>query len=170
MTAMADNAPSQKPPRQITGRMVLFALIAFFGLIFAVNAYMIYVALSTFGGVETASAYKVGLAYDTEIAAAQAQESRAWKVEATLSGNDKGRTVQLGVLGKSSAPETGLMARARLSHPGDRRQDVELMLAEVSPGLYRASYAAPAGYRDLVIELFRGEERMFRSRSRVTLP
>ena len=40
----------QKP---LTGRSVLFMLIAFFGLVIAVNIVMVRAAISTFGGVDT---------------------------------------------------------------------------------------------------------------------
>ena len=44
---------------QITGLMVLGFMIAFFAIIVGVNVFMAHAAISTFGGVETASSYHV---------------------------------------------------------------------------------------------------------------
>ena len=41
--------------RQLTGRMVLICLVGFFVVVAGVNAIMIAAAISTFGGVETAT-------------------------------------------------------------------------------------------------------------------
>src|SRR5262245_30122302 len=67
---------------QVTGRMVLAALLGFFGLVAGVNAAMIYAAVSTFGGVETESSYRAGLAFAREAATVAAQDARHWSVTA----------------------------------------------------------------------------------------
>ena len=69
-------APTRTPSRQLTGRTVLVWLVAFFGVVFAVNAVMIHAAISTFGGVETASSYKAGLAFEQEVEAGAARRTR----------------------------------------------------------------------------------------------
>ena len=59
------------PARKVTGRMVLLCLLGFFAIVFAVNGVMIHEALSTFGGVETESAYQAGRKYEEDVAMAQ---------------------------------------------------------------------------------------------------
>ena len=49
---------------------MLVCLVAFFGVVAAVNAVHDPAAVSTFGGVETESSYQAGLAFSREIAAA----------------------------------------------------------------------------------------------------
>ena len=44
-------------PREVTGRHVLLSLVSFFGVVFAINGALVRAAISTFGGVETASSY-----------------------------------------------------------------------------------------------------------------
>ena len=56
-----DETQTDRPPRRWTGWTVLFALLGFFGVIFAVNGLMVYEALSTLSGVDTDSAYQAGL-------------------------------------------------------------------------------------------------------------
>ena len=75
-------------PAPITGRMVLLYFVAFFGIIFAMNFYMVRVAISSFSGVETESAYKAGLSFKNDVAAAHAQDARHWTVEASLQRGD----------------------------------------------------------------------------------
>jgi nitrogen fixation protein FixH len=57
-------------PKEVTGRMVLLCLIGFFFVVVGINAVMVRVAVSTFGGVETDSSYKAGLAFAKEAQAA----------------------------------------------------------------------------------------------------
>jgi len=68
--------------RPVTGRMVLFSLIAFFGVVIGVNMLMMKFAIDTLPGTEVDSAYGASLAYGREIIAARDQNSRSWKVDA----------------------------------------------------------------------------------------
>ncbi len=61
---------------RITGRMVLFSLIGFFGLIFAANAVLIWLAVSTHTAVVVSSSYMAGLGYLAELAPRQAPSWR----------------------------------------------------------------------------------------------
>ena len=53
----------------LNGRHVLIGLLLFFGTIFAVNGYFMFVALSTYTGVVADEPYRKGLAYNARIAA-----------------------------------------------------------------------------------------------------
>jgi len=156
-------------PRPLTGRTVLFCLLGFFGIILAMNVVLIRVAMSSFGGVETESAYKAGLAFNNDISAAQAQDARHWTVEANLHRGANGIRMTVFSLDGEGRPLQGLTAEARLSHPTDKRHDMMVDLSEVSPGSYQGLAAAPHGQWDLVISLKRNGEQVFRSKSRVIL-
>jgi nitrogen fixation protein FixH len=149
--------------------MVLFCLLGFFGTILAMNVFMVRVALSSFSGVETESSYKAGLAFKKDLAAAQAQEERRWAVDADLQKESDGTMVTVTVRDPESRPLTGLVTTARLSHPTDKRNDVTLDLSEVAPGRFQGLAATFQGQWDLVIEIRRDVETVFRSRSRVIL-
>jgi nitrogen fixation protein FixH len=155
---------------QLTGRMVLAGLVAFFGLVAGVNAVMIYAAISTFGGVETESSYRAGLAFAREMASAQAQDARHWNVSAKAVIEGKATVVEVMARDRSGQPITNLAATASLVHPTDRRADHAVPLVSDGGGLFRGTTAATAGQWDLVIELSRDDERLFRSKSRVWLP
>jgi nitrogen fixation protein FixH len=160
-------SPSGRAPRPITGRTVLLYFVSFFGIIFAMNFYMVRVAISSFSGVETESAYKAGLSFKNDVAAAHAQDARHWSVEASLQrGDSVGVTIT--ARGAQGQALSGLTPEIRLAHPTDKRRDVPLDFAELGPGQFKSLTALPEGQWDLVIALKREAETVFRSKSRIS--
>jgi nitrogen fixation protein FixH len=155
--------------RPVTGRAVLFSLIAFFAVISLVNGIMIHAAVSPFGGVETSSSYQAGLAFAREAEAARSQEALHWKVDARFRVTAGVTLLDIDARDAANAPLTGLGARAWLVHPTDRRFDRDLTLREAPAGHFGATVGNKPGQWDLVIELSRDGERLFRSRNRVVL-
>jgi nitrogen fixation protein FixH len=150
---------------------VFFCIFAFFGVVALVNAIMIRAAVTTFGGVETESSYKAGLAFSREEAAAAAQAKRHWTVMARILPAPAGQfRLDVTALDANGWPLAGYSASARLAHPTDARRDHRIEMTIVSPGRYTALAEAAAGQWDLMIDLIRGEERLFRSRERIVLP
>jgi len=150
--------------------MVLICLIAFFAVIAGVNLVLVRAAISTFGGLETESSYRAGLVFDREIATAQAQEARHWQVGAKVRPAADGATiVEMSVRDATGQPVTGLDASIRLAHPSDRRLDRALVTRADAAGHFHGATPLAMGEWDLVIELSRGEERLFRSKNRVTV-
>jgi nitrogen fixation protein FixH len=66
-------------------------------------------------------------------------------------------------------PLAGLTATAQLAHPNDRRADQAVSLNEGAAGQFRGTASPVVGQWDVVIELARDGERLFRSRNRVVL-
>lgn len=157
-------------PSELTGRAVLIWLVGFFVIVFAVNAVLVHAAISTFGGVETTSSYKAGLQFEHEVAVAERQDALHWQVSGKLTRNAAGEAV-LNVTARDAtgAPIDGLTADARLAHPADERFDHVVALRASGAGGFHGQTAAQAGQWDLVVDLYRGDKRLFRSRSRVTL-
>jgi len=159
-----------RKPKELTGRAVLFCFLGFFGIIVVMNAVLIRAATTTFGGVETPSAYKVGLAFNREIAAARAQEARHWTVDAKVTRNLQGNAVlAVNVRDRDGAPPVSIALAAKIAHPADTRRDQTLAIRQVAPGSFDGAIHAEPGQWDLVIDISRDGERLFRSKSRVTL-
>ena len=160
----------RKPARELTGRVVLFWLLGFFGIVFAVNAVLVRAAISTFGGVESTSSYKAGLQFGHEVAVAERQDSLHWQVSGKLTRDGAGQAV-LDVTARDAqgAPLAGLTADARLAHPADERLDHAIPVRPLTAGVFHGSAQAQPGQWDLIVDLYRGDKRVFRSRSRVTL-
>jgi nitrogen fixation protein FixH len=158
-------------PKPLTGRKVLLMLIAFFGVVIAVNVIMAKLAIQTLPGTEVDSAYSASLAYENDIAAARDQNARNWKVDAHIQrGSDGGATLEVEAHDNSGLPMSGLNFQGRFERPADRRADQAVTLAEVASGIYRGS--APMigpGQWDLVLEGDAAGQRMFLSRNRVLL-
>jgi len=158
-------------PKPLTGRMVLFMLVVFFGVVFGVNGLLMRLAIQTLPGTEVDSAYSASLAYEKEIAAARDQDARAWKVNAHVQrGADGGATVQVEARDNKGLPMAGLTFQGRFERPTDRRADQPVGLTDVGGGVYRGSAALIApGQWDLVLEGDAAGQRMFLSKNRVLL-
>ncbi|HLA19889.1 MAG TPA: FixH family protein [Pseudolabrys sp.] len=160
----------RKPPRELTGRAVLVCFLGFFGIVFAANALLVQVATSTFGGLETGSSYKAGLMFTREMAQAERQRALRWQVDGKLVRDRAGDAVlDISARDARGAPLAGLTAVARLAHPADARLDHAIPLRRTGGGAFRGETQAQPGQWELIVDLYRGDDRLFRSRSRVTL-
>jgi nitrogen fixation protein FixH len=160
----------QKQARILTGRHVLQWLVAFFGIVFAVNGVLVRAAISTFGGVETLSSYRAGLQFEQEVGLVARQDALHWQVTGKLARDSAGVAV-LDVTARDAqgAPLSGLTADARLAHPADDRLDRVIAVRSVAGGVFRGAAQAQPGQWELIVDLYRGDQRVFRSRSRVSL-
>jgi nitrogen fixation protein FixH len=148
----------------------LFCLVTFFAVVAGVNAIMMTFAVTTFGGVETKSSYQAGVQFAREEAAAEAQQTRHWQVTATLRPKINGLTeVELLARDATGQPLPGLDPTVALSHPTNRRLDRLVPMHADGNGRFHGAVEPQPGQWDLVIELARDGERMFRSRERVIL-
>jgi nitrogen fixation protein FixH len=158
-----------RSPRPLTGRIVLLWLLAFFGVVFAVNGVLVHEALSTLSGVDTESAYQAGRMFEHEVAMAKAQDARQWRVEAKVTPSVEGARIDLTARDAAGLPLRGLDASALLERPTDRRLDRDVAVAEGAPGEFHGSVDVERGQWDLVIELSRQGEQLFRSKNRIVL-
>lgn len=157
-------------PRELTGRTVLLCLVAFFTVVASVNAVMMTAAVTTFSGVETKNAYQAGVTFAREEAAAEAQESRHWRVNSSLRNEADGLTrVELSAQDRAGQPLAGLEATVSMIHPNDRRLDRPVDMQASAPGRFSGVVTPSPGQWDLVIELKRDGERLFRSKERIIL-
>jgi nitrogen fixation protein FixH len=176
MTARIERLPRTSPPSRqpgvLTGRRFLVYLLAFFGVMFSVNGFMTYQAITTFRGVDVDSVYRASRAFPTEIAAAQRQDALGWIVDLHPKRDPDGHTsIRLAPREAGGAPVTGLFVRARLEHPSNRYLDREFVLNETQPGIYLgAADQLEAGAWTVVVEAERGGERVYRSQNRTLLP
>lgn len=154
---------------QLTGRMVFFCLLTFFGVVVVVNSIMIHEALSTFGGLETESSYKAGRMFEQEVTMARAQDVRQWRVEAKITPAADGARLDIDARDAAGRPLTGIDATAVFERPTDRRLDRDVAVNESEAGHFHGSAMIPAGQWDLVVELWHQGERQFRSKNRVVL-
>jgi nitrogen fixation protein FixH len=155
------------PGRQLTGRMVLCMLLGFFGLVIAVNLFMVREAISTFGGVDTPSSYQAGLNFKADEAAAAAQDALHWRVDAQLAGAEHGQALTVTARDASGKPLSGFTVTAHFAHPADERHDLTVALRETEPGSYRGIAVVEPGQWGLDLAISRAGTRLFQSTNRV---
>lgn len=154
---------------RLTGRHVLFILVGCFAIVFGVNGYMIWRAVGSFPGVVTESSFRDSQRFNGEIAAAEAQAARGWKVEAQATrGNDGVVVISLVARDRDGRPLPGVAFHARLEHPAMRHLDHEVALAPV-PGASDRFEGRVAGVTTgkwgLAIEGDGAKERLFLSQN-----
>ena len=160
----------KKNCHELTGGKVLLWLAAFFAIVFAANGVLVQAAISTFGGVETLSSYKAGLQFKQELGLVERQDALHWQVSGTLTRDSAGVAVlDLTARDAQGGPLAGLTAEARLAHPADDRLDRVIAVRNVAAGVFHGAAEAQPGQWELIVELYRGDQRVFRSRSRVSL-
>lgn len=125
--------------KKFTGRHMAAILIAFFGVIIAVNLTMATFATRTFGGTVVANSYVASQKYNGWLAAARAQEALGWASQVTL-GDD--RRVRIAVTKGDQPLAVEVEGFAR--HPLGREGEVPLRFMVEGEGLV-ADAPLPAG-------------------------
>ncbi|WP_168201808.1 FixH family protein [Phreatobacter aquaticus] len=161
-----------RQPRPLTGRMVFAMFVAFFGVIIAVNGTMMTLAIETLPGTVTDSSYRSSQRFNQSLAEAREREARRWAVDANVARDGSGTAaVTISLRDAEGAPVDRISVSARLLHPVTRSNDRTFDVARTGPGTYVGTAdQAQAGAQDLVIEVKREGETMYRSRNRVLLP
>jgi len=164
------NEPPGAACRPLTGWRILLYLVGFFAVVMGVNGIMAYAALSTMRGTDTDSAYQAGRQFEQDVAMAKAQDARHWHVDAKVATAPTGAR-RLDVVARDAAgrPLSGIALSAVFERPTDGRLDQPVAVAEDAPGRFHGNAAIAPGQWDLVIELTRAGEPMFRSRNRIVL-
>ena len=151
----------------LSGRTVLLILLLFFGTIGSVNALLVYYALSTFRGEVADHPYEDGLAYNSTIAAARAQQARNWRVDVKLVPDGEGRYVEVSAHDAQGRLIQGLAMSGNFAAPADIALDRRVTMAEERPGVYSARVPVTSGRWDLEIAARRDGEIVFQSKSRI---
>ncbi|NQU62257.1 MAG: FixH family protein [Rhodospirillales bacterium] len=149
--------------RQITGRMVLFAVAGLFGVFLAANGALVFFALDSWPGLSTDKPYEKGLAYNRTLEAARKQAALGWRSTLSFDGAAKAGTTRVRIEAPGEAPITGLKARVTFRRPVKEGFDVIVDLKETAPGLYAALTALPlAGNWHAVIEASQNGQFVYR--------
>ena len=149
----------------LTGRKVLAILLGSFGAVFAANGLMAYDAVSTFSGEVANNPYEVGLEYNSQIAAADAQSGRHWKVDVTFAGAGVSATFR----DARGRPIPGLAVSGVFAAPADMSRDRRFAMREASGGVYVGGEKPASGVWDLKLIAARHGATLFQTKNRVEL-
>ncbi len=155
----------------IRGRHVLFAMLALFGIVIAVNLVFVYLALDTFTGVSRENPYQEGLAYNRALAARDAQRDLGWQGAVALAPADGGGDrITLTLTDRAGVPLNGLTLSGRLRRPTHEGMDQSLAWQAEAGGRYVAVVALPArGNWDLEVTADDGRNPPIEMKARLWL-
>jgi nitrogen fixation protein FixH len=125
---------------RLKGKHVLFILLGFFGVVFAVNGVFVYSALRTLPGLERGATYEAGLRYNTTLAEARAQENLHWSHKAQFLPASR---IGVTMASADGSPVAGLVIEGWLERPASDGADQHLIFKEVDTGRYEAAVETP---------------------------
>ena len=154
---------------QLEGWHVLAGLLAFFGVIFAVNGTFIYYALATHPGDDVKDAYVAGIEYNRELAEKREQQKLGWQASlAVKSDTRSGEFIEVAFVDAKGEPVRGLRINATLRSPVVASQDRPIKFVAEGPGVFRADVNGPPSAQwDLVVEARNDLGEVFRLRHRL---
>ena len=129
---------TQDGGRKLTGWHVLAIFVGGFGIIFAVNFYMAYSAVSTFPGMEVSSSYADSQTFDDR---REAQEALGWDASVALEGD----TLILTLVDDAGRPVYPAELDALLTRPTSRLEDQPLDLVRGPNGALTAPVSVSEG-------------------------
>src|SRR5262249_22023266 len=141
-----------------------------FGVVFAVNGFFVYKALSTAPGEESGASYEAGLRYNSILAAERTQNGLGWQHKIAL---DDG-ALRISVQDASGRPVTRLALAAEIERPAGST-GARLIFKEASDGIYRAPLSVSAGTWIVSITAKRpgqagAPESLYRAKERIWNP
>jgi nitrogen fixation protein FixH len=133
--------------KRFTGYHMTAIMLAFFGVVIAVNVTMATLAARTFGGTVVDNSYVASQRFNRWLADARAQDRLGWRTSLSL---DAGRRVVASV----SVPDVVVEAVAR--HPLGRAPDMALRFEPDGAGRWRSRASLPPGRWLVHLEVRRG--------------
>lgn len=157
---------------KLTGFHVLLIVIAFFGVMIAVNVAFISAAVKTYPGVSEKKSYFQGLHYNDTLADRAAQAQLGWKAEVSeVMREENAGVIVLRMKDADGGVLTGLALTGTLKRPAHSGEDQTLEFAHAGGGEYRAAIAAfSAGAWDLNAQAQNHAGETFDIEARVTAP
>jgi nitrogen fixation protein FixH len=122
------------------GRYIPWIFVAGFAVVFAVNAVMVWYAISSFSGLYTDHAREIGIHYNDVIAEQRERDALGWKVGTAWRPDT--RRLELSVAGPDGQPLVGAHVRIELVRPAEKGAPLPVAMAVVGMGAF-------AGYVDL---------------------
>lgn len=134
-----------KQARPFTGRHMAMIMVAFFGVVIAVNVYMARLASSTFTGVVVENSYVASQHFNRWLDEARAEDRLGWHARAVRDPDGH-------VLVTLAGAPAGAQVRGDAWHPLGRAPDHDLRFAPVAAG-FRSAEPLPAGRWRIRIEV-----------------
>ncbi|MEM5517587.1 FixH family protein [Henriciella sp. AS95] len=130
----------QGPDAKLKGWHVLLIMMAFFGLMFAVNGVFLYSAITSFPGEDVEKSYLQGLNYNDTLEAKREQAELGWTMRAGLADRSN-ETLRVEVNNKDGLPVSRLSVLAQFRRNATTSGDTTLPMEAVAdePGVYEVA-------------------------------
>jgi nitrogen fixation protein FixH len=140
-------------PRRFTGRHMAAILVAFFGVVIAVNVMMARLAVRSFGGEVVENSYVASQHFNRWLDEAAVEQALGWRVQVARRTDDRLSVRLDGVPAKSVV----LIGEAR--RPLGVRPDRTLRFVRVADGSFVSTSPLPTGRWRLRLEVRAGDRR-----------
>lgn len=158
------DAPAARPS-VVTGRHVLFAVVAFFLVVIGLDTLFTIWAVRTFPGEVSPRAYEDGLAYNRILAERRAEAALGWRAKVTQGARPGLVTVRFADAGGKSIE--GLRVKAAFTRPATQSGSRDATLTAAPAGEYVGGPALAEGAWDLTLTASDAQGRAFQARRRL---
>jgi len=136
-----DDTPTATPPREFTGKHMLAIMVAFFGVIIAVNIGMATLASKTWTGLVVKNSYVASQDFNDHLEASRIQEKLGW--QSTLSYENG--ALEFALMDKNDKPVNMDLVMVELGRPAFEQQDQKIELVKIGDGKYRGEVVLAPG-------------------------
>lgn len=149
-----------------SGAHIPWLFVGGFALVIAVNAVMVWFAVSSFSGLYSAHPRDDGLRYNETLARQRARDALGWVVE--VAWEPATRRLTVAARDAAGAPLAGARVEASLVRPAEKRAPLALALQPVDLGRFAAAVDLPAhGNWDVDVIVDAGGQRWAATRRMV---
>lgn len=141
--------------RTFTGRHMTMILVAFFGVVIAVNLVMARAAIGTFGGTVVDNSYVASQNYNDWLAQGRAQRALGWN--AALS-RDAGGFLLVTLTASGTALTDASAVTATVRPPLGRAEVQTVRFIALDEGRYRSDQPIGTGRQDVKLTVVRGTD------------
>jgi len=128
-------------PKPFTGRHMLFAMLAFFGVVIAVNLTMAMLASKSWTGLVVKNSYVASQAFNRELEQAKLQHARGWTGAISYTQG----AIELKLTDSHDAPVVLRDVMVLVGRPAFEQLDHRLPMQDFGNGVYRVDDALTAG-------------------------
>jgi nitrogen fixation protein FixH len=128
-------------------------LIGTMGIVFAVNGYMVYDALSTFPGAAGQDGFDLSNQYNHVLATAQQQAGLGWQIETGVTSE---RFPVLRLTDRTGAPLSATEIKAQAERPVGPVDSTALIFRAIGDGRYQTDTSLFSGQWDIMLTVQTG--------------
>jgi len=143
--------------KPMTGYHMLMILLGFFGVVFVVNFYMAYLAVSTFTGTVVDNSYVASQQFNGWLVEARAEKALGWQAAVSL---DPSRHLVVRVNDKAGHPLAPLDGKGFAGRALVNEKPRSVHFVPVGAGQLRSVDALPAGRWLLKLEIVSGTHHL----------